>query len=165
MSDPEQIFRRRHSVRHFKSDRVSDDHLRQIIEAASLAPTARNVQPWEFVLVSDSKRRTRLAEMVSSNGAFLAQAPVCLVIVCADTKYYLEDGCAATTQALLCASMLGLGACWIAGDKKEYAGQVLDFLKVKPGYKLVSLIPIGYAAQETVPTKKDLSSLIHFEEF
>lgn len=163
--DPLEIFRNRHSVRRFTSGPVSDDQLRQIVEAAALAPTARNIQPWSFVVIKEPARIKELSVLVSPNGAFMEKAPVCLVVISEDTKYYLEDGSAATTQACLCASMLGLGACWIAGDKKEYAPAVLRFIRAPENMKLISLIAIGYPADVTHPEKKMIATLLHQERF
>lgn len=136
-----------------------------MILAASLAPTARNVQPWEFVVITDKKRREELSALVSPNGSFVKQAPACLAVLCRDTKYYLEDGAAATTQALLCATALGLGTCWIAGDKKEYADKVRQFLGAPDNCKLVSLIAVGYAAGMPSAEKRPLETMIHWGKF
>jgi nitroreductase len=163
--DPLKIFRDRHSVRRFTDEPVPDDLILQIAEAASLAPTARNIQPWSFISVKDPARLKELSALVSPNGAFMKEATACLVVLSEDTKYYLEDGSAATTQACLCASLLGLGSCWIAGDKKEYALAVLRSLGVPESMKLISLIAIGYPAQVTPPEKKKIASLLHKERF
>lgn len=159
------IFRQRRSVRKFTSDAVSQADIEKVVLAASLAPTARNVQPWEFIVIEGIKPLEELSRMVSPNGAFISLAPVCIAVFCQETKYYLEDGCAATTQALLCAGALGLGACWVAGDKKEYAESVREFLDVPGDYKLVSLIALGYAAEITNAPKRPLKSLIHWDHF
>lgn len=163
--DTREIFEKRRSIRKFKPHPVSDALIEKIIKAASLAPTARNIQPWEFVIVKDNSTKNDLARLAHSNGFFIAHAPVCIVLFCQDTKYYLEDGCAATTQALLCAAMLGLGACWVAGDKKDYGEDLRKLLGVPAGYKLVSLIALGYADESPLPSKRNLNEMIHREKY
>ncbi|MEK6795601.1 MAG: nitroreductase family protein, partial [Spirochaetota bacterium] len=85
----------RRSVRSFKTDAVADDIIGNIVRAGQLAATARNVQPWEFVVVKTADVRRQIAA-VTENGKFIEHAPVCIAVLCQDTKYYLEDGAAAT---------------------------------------------------------------------
>ncbi len=158
------IFKRR-SIRRFKDKLVSDTDIEHIIKAAAAAPTARNVQPWEFIVVKDKTRIWDIADITSPNGALIKGAAACIVVFCQDTKYYLEDGCAATTQALLAAAALGIGSCWVAGDKKEYAQKLTDLLGVPKGYHLISLLALGYADEAPAVLKKDIRSILHKEKF
>jgi nitroreductase len=159
------VFKARKSVRKFKDKVISDSDIEQIIKAASLAPTARNVQPWEFVVVKGKDRLIKLAGLVSPNGAFIKEANACIVVFCKNTKYYLEDGCAATTQALLCAASLNLGSCWVAGDKKDYCEKVKDLFGVPEELKLISLIALGEPNESPNPSKRDVREMIHKERF
>ncbi|MFC1632386.1 nitroreductase family protein [Candidatus Omnitrophota bacterium] len=103
---------------------------------------------------------------ISPNGSFVKGAQACLAIFCKDTKYYLEDGCAATENILLAAADLGLGACWIAGDKKDYCAQVGALLNAPTGLRLISLISLGWPKQQAGQTKnRQLAELIHWEKF
>ena len=168
LRDPEEIlsfFEARRSIRAFTDRAVSDGDIALMVRAASLAPTARNIQPWEFVVIRDKKRLKVLTEMVSPNGAMLGGAAVGILVFCKDTKYYLEDGCAAITQALLAAAGLGLGACWIAGDKKDYASRVGAFCRAGEGYRLVGLIAVGHPNERPSPTKRDVKDMMHRETF
>ncbi len=104
--------------------------------------------------------------MVSPNGAFLKDATSCIITYCKDTKYYLEDGCAATENILLMIADLGLGACWIAGDKKPYATEVAEFLGVPTEFKLISLISLGWPKQESTQSRnRPLKEILHWEKF
>jgi nitroreductase len=105
---------------------------------------------------------------LAPNGKFLAQASACIAVFCSDTKYYLEDGCAATCNILLAATGLGIGSCWIAGDKKDYCPQAADLLNTPAGYRLVSLVALGYPKLENsfyTAKKRELKELIHWEKF
>jgi nitroreductase len=88
------------------------------------------------------------------------------VVFCKETKYYLEDGSAATENILLAAADLGLGACWVAGDKKPYADDVARLLKAPAGTRLISILPIGWPASEARQAKnRPLKEVIHWERF
>ena len=107
----------RRSIRKFTGEEVPEGHLREIVDCARLAATARNEQPWEFVVVRTPALRAEIARL-ADHGKFIGEAPACLTVFCKETKYYLEDGSAATENALLAAHALGLGTCLVAGDKK-----------------------------------------------
>ena len=107
----------RRSVRRFKPDPLERSEIEKIVEAGRLAATANNLQPWEFVVVTEEAMRRKLAG-ITDYGKFIAQAPVCIVTFCKDTKYFLEDGSAATQNMLVAARALDLGSCWVAGDKR-----------------------------------------------
>lgn len=155
----------RRSVRSFAGTPLSRATIERIADAGRLAPTARNIQPWQFVAVTDGRTRRALAALATT-GPFIAEAPVCIAVFCADTKYWLEDGCAATENIIIAARAHGLGHCWVAGDKKPYAGRVAELLGAPAGYRLVSLIAVGHpAAEPAPPPKKPLSEVLHWEGF
>jgi nitroreductase len=79
---------KRRSIRKFKRDSVPDEHIMALIEAARLAPSASNTQPWRFKIVSDDEIKVKLAE-AAYHQSFVAQAPVVLVC-CADLHGYFE---------------------------------------------------------------------------
>lgn len=157
----------RKSVRSFKNAQVGEHLIEKILDAARLAPTARNIQPLEFVVVRDLRARQELARLASANAPFFSQAAVVVAVLSQKTKYYLEDGCAATTQALLACTALGLGACWVAADKKDYADAVRVMLHVPDDFYLVSLFAFGYPerSEQKAPEKKKLKEMIHWEVF
>ena len=73
-----------------------------------------------------------------------------------DTKYYLEDGSSATQNILVAAHAHGLGACRIAGDKKMYADEISKEVGAPDGYKLVSMISVGYPAEQSQKARRTL---------
>jgi nitroreductase len=162
--DAIEVLKTRRSVRDFRGDPVPREVIEDIVDCGRLAPTAINVQPWEFVVVTDADMRQRIAD-ATDHGPHIAPAPVCVAVFCRDTKYYLEDGCAASENIMLAARAHGLGACWIAGDKKPYAEAVRVLLGAPEGYRLVSLIPIGYPGSNPSPSKRPLHEVLHWERF
>ncbi len=165
--EPLEILKTRRSIREYSDKEIAKELLEKIVEAARFSPTARNVQPWEFIIVTQPVSLKKLAEL-AENGRFLAQAKACIVVFCADTKYYLEDGCAATCNILLAAASLGIGSCWVAGDKKPYCTDVAKLLSVPAAYKLVSLVALGYPKSKDSfrsAEKRALKELLHWEKF
>ena len=166
MSDLLEVLKSRRSQRNFLDNKpIPREQLEQIIDCARLAATARNVQPWEFVVVTDQRVRQQIAG-IATTGKFIGQASACVIVFCQDTKYYLEDGCAATENILLAAAALGISSCWVAGDKKPYDEDIRNLLSVPQGYKLVSLIALGYDREEAERApKRPLIEVLHWEKF
>lgn len=159
----EEALRKRRSVRSFSPGRlIPAATITKIVDSGRLAPSARNVQPWEFVVVTERKKLRALAAL-ADNGKFLGESSCCIAVFCRETKYYLEDGCAATENMLLAACGLGIDSCWVAGDKKPYAEEVRISLSVPEGFKLVSLIALGYGSQQVYqPPKRPLDEVLHW---
>lgn len=157
--------KKRISVREYSQKPIEESILAKIVDSARLAPTARCVEPWEFIVVTDKKDLTKLGQM-APNGAFLKDAVAAIVTLSKQTKYYLEDGSAATENMLLAATALGLGSCWVAGDKKDYAPEVCKLFGAPSELKLVSIIALGYPKSKTAPrSKRSLSEVIHKDKF
>lgn len=158
-------FKNRISVREYGERPVEKEKLEKIVDAGRLAPTARGEQPWEFVVVTGREKLKELAD-ITDHGKFMAGATAAIVIFCKDTKYYLEDGCAATENILLAATAQGIASCWIAGDKKEYGSKIAKALNVPQSFKLISILSLGYPKTNPDPhQKRPLKEVIHWEEF
>jgi nitroreductase len=162
--DAIEALKTRRSVRSFTEEPIPKDVIEDVIDCGRLAATARNTQPWEFVVVTDKTTRAQLAAL-APNGPFIETAPVCIVVLCEDGAYYLEDGCAATQNTLVAAHARGLGACWVAGDKKPYVAQVQSLVGAPKGHRLVRMIAIGHPRAQGAPAKRPLTELIHWEKF
>jgi nitroreductase len=163
--DALEVLRGRRSVRVYDAQRpVAHGQIETIVDCGRLAATARNTQPWEFIVVTDPTVRAAIAAL-ATNGPFIADAPVCIAVACQEGPYYLEDGCSATQNLLLAAHALGLGSCWVAGDKKPYAAAVADLVGVPGEYRLVSLVAVGHALSVPHPKKRALAEVLHWEKF
>lgn len=161
----QQAIKSRYSCREFLPKPIPQDLIEKLIDSARLAPTARNVQPWEFVVIIDREKLSRIGSL-ASNGPFVADCACCIAVLCKDTKYYLEDGCAATENILLTATDSGLGSCWVAGDKKPYCETIKKMLAAPLEFKLVSLIALGYPKSAAVShPKRSLKEVLHLERF
>jgi nitroreductase len=156
---------KRASVRAFAGQAISRDLLERLVDAGRHAPSGNNVQQVEYVVITDPLLRARVAD-ITEYGKFIRDAPACIAVISQDTKYYLEDGCAAVENILLAATGLGLASCWVAGDKKPYVTDILMLLNAPANYKLVALIAIGYAAKAVSPRdKRPLAKVLHWDTF
>ncbi len=159
-----QALKTRRSVRAYTGAPVSREVLEDLIDCGRLAASAINIQPWEFVVVTEPRLLGAIAA-ATDYGKFIAQAAACIAVLCRDTKYYLEDGCNASQNILIAARAYGLGGCWIAGDKKPYAEPVRRMVGAPDGFRLVSLLAIGHPAEEPEKEKRPLAEVLHWEKF
>lgn len=162
--DALECLKTRRSVRQYSSESIEKSILEDIVDCGHLAASAINIQPIHFIVVTDPNLKSKLAN-TTDYGKFIAQAPACIVVLSEDAKYYLEDGSAATENILLAARAYGLGSCWIAGDKKGYASEIVKILGAPHNMKLVSLVALGKPASIPSTSKKPVSEIIHWEGF
>lgn len=162
--DAIEAIKTRRCIRAYTGQTVPREIIEDIIDCGRLAATANNKQPWEFVVVTDANQLQNIAGK-TDYGRFIATAPVCIFVLCKDTKYYLEDGSAASQNILVAAKAHGLGACWVAGDKKNYADEIRRDVGAPQGYKLVSMIPLGYPAEQPQKEKRPLREVVHWGKF
>jgi nitroreductase len=154
----------RRSVRTYRSDPVPPAIVEDIVDCARLAPTAFNRQVWTFVVVQAADTRARIAE-ITGHAGFIAQAPVCVGVFCGPTEYWVEDGCASTENILLAAWAHGLGTCWVGGYQTPYGNQVRELVGVPAEQQLVSLVALGYPAEEPPVEKKPLTDVLRWERY
>ncbi len=166
-----EAIRTRKSVRAFLDRDVPEATLTRILEAARLAPSAKNLQEWRFVVVRDPVTRRQLAEAARGQ-TFVGQAPV-VIACCADTNNHVMtcgqlcypiDLAIVIDHLALCATAEGLGACWIGAFFEE---QVKEILGIPRHIRVVELLPLGYPA-DPAPAEKarlPLSELVHRERW
>jgi nitroreductase len=187
--DTLEAIRNRRSIRQLKSDRIPEEVLREVLEAARWAPSWANSQCWRFIVVTDQDIKTRLYTTGISRHAPvpgappsgpIVEAPV-VIAVCAELNksgirpadgtpftdkggsWYMYDAGLATQNLCLAAHALGLGTVILGGFDAKKAG---DILKVPDGYALVVLVPLGYPAQPgRPPTRKELSETTFYNTF
>lgn len=155
----------RRSVREYSDKEISKEDLKQIIDCARMAATARNIQPWQFVVVRDSVKLAKISEL-APNGSFIKGANAAVIVFSEDTKYYLEDGSASICNIMLAAHALGIGSCWIAGDKKPYCEDIKKLFNAPVEMKLVGMVSLGYAKEAVAEKeKKSVDEVLKWESF
>jgi nitroreductase len=156
----------RRSIRKYKSQSVPKEVTNKLLEAAMAAPSSMNLQPWRFVVIDDRAILDRIPEL-HPHARMLKEAPLA-VLVCADTKaqnmegYWAQDCSAATENLLLAAHALGLGAVWLGVfPKKERMDAVAGLIGLPEDIKPVTLISIGWPAEEKPALERFDPSLVH----
>lgn len=159
------VIKGRHSVRKFKPDPIDESYIHDAIECAVHAPTAMNLQPWLIGVIRSGDLLKKIGA-VTDHGKFIADAPLCFSVFGErNAKYYLEDCCAATENLILGLQAYGVGSCWVAGDKKEYAEEIRKLLNVPEKYTLVALVPAGLPLEITPSPKKDTKNMVFSDVF
>jgi nitroreductase len=169
-----EAIKKRRSVRAYTSEKVSEEDVERLIEAARLAPSAGNIQPWEFVKVTNAETKRRLSD-AALHQTFIEKAPV-VIVVCADVArsswgygsrgtnlYCLQDTAAATENMIVAAQALGLATCWVgAFHEDEVAGVINAPRNVRP----VAIVLVGRPAEKaSTRTKRSMSEILHYETF
>ena len=175
------LVQKRRSVRRYSDRPVTKEDLLKCLEAARLAPSACNSQPWHFIVIDDPALKDRVAGRIFSGiysmNHFAKEAPVLIAVVSEksrflasiggqvrDTRYRLVDLGIATEHLILQAEELGIGSCWIGwfdenALKKE--------LKLPRNKKIDVVISLGYPAEEkvVVKTRKFLEEISSFNKY
>ena len=159
------VIKSRHSVRKFKPDALDENAIKDVLECAALAPTARNVQPWLFGVIKDKSMLHKIAEC-TDNGKFIKDCTVCFAIFGEKgEKYYLEDCCAATENLILALQAYGIASCWVAGETKAYVESIRVLLNVPEKFTLVALVAAGIPAEISIAPKKEKKKILFFEAY
>lgn len=163
-----ELVQSRRSIRKYQNKPVEREKILQCIEAARLAPSAENVQPWRFIILDDpevlKQFSTHAFSGIYSPTRFAAKAPVIIVILAKldvlanrigkqiqGIHFYLLDLGIAGEHFVLQARELGLGTCWIGWFNIK---KVRKFLKIPRTYKIVSLISMGYPESFQLKSQK-----------
>lgn len=168
--DFHEVLRVRRSVRVYKKRSVEEEKMTRILEAASSAPSAGNLQAFEIFLVNSSDRKTRLAKAALDQD-FIAQAPVVLVFCANPVRsssrygrrgvelYSVQDATIAASYAQLAATDVGLASVWVGA---YHDNEVRQILGIKQPLRPVAIIAIGYPSEEPEkPARRSLEELLH----
>lgn len=160
----------RRSIRKYRPGTIPEARLRKILEAAMQAPSARNLQPWRFVVVRERETLLKMTD-VHPYAQMLKQAAAA-VVVCGDlsdegNKAYWEQDCAAATQnALLAAHALGLGAVWLGvHPREERVKGVQKLLHLPKDVVPLSIISLGRAGEKPPAVKRYDTGKVHQEQW
>jgi nitroreductase len=171
------VFSARHSIRRYKSVPVEEEKLNRILNAARIAPSACNRQPWHFVVINDETTKNRLKESKTyyrENGGWewLYSAPI---IICAfgeapkswvrsDGKNYRDvDVAIAFENLVLAATAEGLGTCWVAAFESKALKEALG---IPDGIEPIALTPLGYPDEAPADRgRKSIDEIVHWNKW
>jgi nitroreductase len=162
----------RHSIRAYLDKPISQEKIERLIDAANLAPSARNSQPWHFITVTDTEKRKALSKGLYAK--FVAQAPL-VIVACGNKKvssdWYTVDTAFAVENMILAAVAEGLGTCCVGSFNEK---EVADLLKVPDDFEVLLLVTVGYPKEKfdltgklthLIRPRKLLSEVASVEEF
>lgn len=148
----------RRSVRSYKTDPVPREKVERVLEAARIAPSAANRQPWHFFVVTDAGKRAALKEAYGKE--WCSSAPV-VIVACARPKdawkrsdgvnYAFVDVAIAFDHLILAACAEGLGTCWVGAFKPAELRRVMN---LPADLEPVAMTPLGFPAEEPKPTAR-----------
>jgi nitroreductase len=167
----QELIEKRYSVRAYKPDSVGDETLAQVLEAARLAPTAANRQPFQLIVIHTAGREAELKRIYGRD--WFVQPPL-VICVCGvhaqgwvrrdDGKSYVDvDAAIVMDHLILAAADLGLGTCWIGAFNPDAAREVLG---LPEGVEPIAFTPLGYPADQLGAKKrKPLTELVRHERW
>jgi len=167
--DVYEAIEKRFSVRSYEDRAIEDDKLERVLNAARLAPTARNLQNMKLVVVRDADIRRQLGE--GAEQPFVGEAPVVIAVVTLEPDRTMYCGmpvgpvdCAIAIDHMTLAAMAeGLGTCWIGHFDQDKCCRTLQ---VPPEAKIVEMLALGYPAAEAPAKKrKPLEELVSYDKF
>ena len=169
-----QVFRERRSIRKYKETQVEAEKIEQILDAARLAPSWKNMQCWRFLVVSHPEQKKALLTAFPEENPgtrAIAAAPV-IIVACADPaesgvengiEYFVADTAIAFEHLCLAAHALGLGTCWM-GLYDEVV--VKKALGIPDTIRVVGVTPLGYPDQEPkARPRKTLSEITFYNRW
>lgn len=160
---------KRYSARRYDEREVEQEVLEKLLNAARLAPSAKNLQEWRFIVVRDQETRVKLAD--ASFQKFVGRAPVILVC-CAESDGYVMrcglpsypiDVAIAIDHLTLAATALGLGTCWIG---KFDPDRIKEILSIPLRVHVVELLLLGYPDDSARPKNRlDLADIVKYDRW
>jgi nitroreductase len=174
-----ELISERTSCRSYDERDVDDGLINKCLEAARLAPSACNKQPWRFIVVKDVESRAALCKHGLLPGLpmpWTSQAPVIIALctvksmlthtiapLLSGVNYPLIDAGIAGEHLVLAAESFGLGTCWVGWFREK---QVKKILAIPRSIKVVSLLTLGYPAERTQPSSRlELNEIVFREQW
>jgi nitroreductase len=170
MMDFYDVIKTRLSIRQYKLDPVEDEKLARVLEAARIAPSAANRQPWHYIVIRDEETKHRLKDAYDQEWFYTAPVIIC---ACADPakswvrkdgrEYVDVDVSISFDHLVLAATAEGLGTCWIAAFDPKVVSEVLG---IPDGIEPLLLTPLGYPAVTAQPReRRALDEIVHWERW
>ena len=179
-----EVIKARTSIRTFTGEKLTEDQIHTLLDAAMAAPTDANIQPWRFIVITDDEIKAGLYQgekhkhMVTTAGA--------VIVVCGETtrmvkprdaaedaepverpnNYWFEDCSAATENLLLAATALDLGAVWLSCYPTErIVDRIRAYLGIPANVTPLAIVPVGYPAETPEPKDKWNPDNIHYDRW
>jgi len=169
-----ELAKKRFSARAYTSEPVKDEDLQYILEAARIAPSANNKQPWKFIVIREKENLEAVYRLYHRE--WFRQAPLVIVVLgdhseswerSQDGKKHTDiDVAIAIDHLTLAAAERGLATCWICNF---YVQATREYFRLPPHLEPIAFIPVGYPAQQPDPERhktkrKPLNEIVYYEK-
>lgn len=156
------LIQSRTSIRRYTDEGIERETIGKILESARWAPSAGNMQSWEFIVVEDRETKEKISQF-SYNQEHIREAPVCIVVLGDKEKarrkydergenlYMVQETAAAMQNMLLMAESLGLGSAWVGAFDEE---NIKDLLDIPEKLRPLSIITLGHPRERPEPSNK-----------
>ncbi|MFO7792706.1 MAG: nitroreductase family protein [Candidatus Saliniplasma sp.] len=152
----------RQSVRNFTGEDIQKEDMIKLLKAAREAPSAKNLQPWELIVLTDDYLKSELIGAFY-NQSFITDAGAIIIGLCKDEKWADIDLAIALDHLSLAAVDLGLGTCWLGAFKP---GKLSERLDVPGEYDITVCMAVGYPGiTEEPPVKKSVHELVSWNRY
>lgn len=152
----------RRSVRNFTGEAIPSEDLETIVDAGRLAASGSNIQPWEFIIVTDQETIDTLK--IAAGWMGNASAIICIVMD-TSSRWWLEDASSAAANMLLAITALGYGGCWVEGNALPLEDRFKKLLGVPDDKRMPILIPVGVPKAIPQKEKKEMGEILYWEKY
>ncbi len=152
----------RRSIRNYTGESIPREDLEKIVGAGRLAASGSNIQPWEFIIVTE--RETIDTLKIAAGWMGKASAIICIVLD-TSSRWWLEDGSSAAANMLLAITALGYGGCWVEGNALPLEDRFKKLLGVPDEKRMPILIPVGVPKEKPQKEKKEMGEILHWEMY
>lgn len=174
-SDLLEAMQKRHSIRKYTGEKISEEKLRAVLQAGLLSASSRGIRPWELIVVRDKNTLMKMSQCRMGAAQMLKNADAAVVVIADETlsDVWIEDCSIVMSNMHLMADSIGLGSCWIQGrlrkaDEEKTTEQYLrECLGFPENYRLEAVLSLGMP--ESHRPKQELCDLkmdkVHYDKF
>ncbi|HEY5534206.1 MAG TPA: nitroreductase family protein [Ignavibacteria bacterium] len=160
----------RRSIRAYKPTSIKEEDVEYLLRAAMSAPSAKNINPWYFIVIRDRKILDEIPK-IHEYSKMLYEAPLA-ICVCGNSGadkfggYWIQDCSAASENILLAANSIGLGSVWLGVfPREERIEKLKKLLNIPDGITPLSILAIGYPNEEKPPSERYKKDRVHFDKW
>ena len=157
------LLKNRRSIRKYKKQEIEKNKIEKIMKAALLSPSSKANCPCEFIFVTDKELLAKLSKSKLHGSAFLANAPLGIVVIADSTKsdVWIEDASLAATFIILAVEAVGLGGCWIQIRKRKHSETIdseeyiKSILSIPDNKRVLAIVGVGYPDETKIPRQEE----------
>ena len=167
--DVYEAVKKRYSCRVYENEPIESEKLKRVFDTARLAPSAKNLQDWRFVVVTEESTKQKVAKAAREQ-MFLAEAGA-IIVACSNSDYVMSCGqpvagidvAIALEHIALAAVQEGLATCWIGSFSPD---KIRKILNIPESIEIIELMAMGYPADKAKTAKREnLETIFCYEQW